>query len=321
MLQIWFKIFFRNQKKNWLNTLINISGLTLGLAGLLIVLLYINEEKSYNQWNPNKDDVYRVNLNRPTSEEVWFTVNAGMYLTYPKELPEVTEALMVNPFYRSKVVQYKDGFEFNNKTISTEPQFFDFFPFEILEGSTQKFAETRKNIALSKDYANRIFKGEKVVGNTVKIDDESYIVACVYKIPKNSHQEPDLLMQYSEDFEVHWGNHNNELFCKITEGTDLEALKQKMDAIIINKAYKSENISERHRHRFEFNNEYLPQIEEAGLKATGINQKTGLVEVVELENHPWFVGVQYHPEYKSTVLKPHPLFVDFIKAALKQSKK
>ena len=86
-------------------------------------------------------------------------------------------------------------------------------------------------------------------------------------------------------------------------------------------AYKSELISERHRHRYEFNNDYLAQMEEAGLKATGINPKTGLVEVVELENHPWFVGVQYHPEYKSTVLKPHPLFVDFIKAALKQSKK
>ncbi len=87
------------------------------------------------------------------------------------------------------------------------------------------------------------------------------------------------------------------------------------------KAYQSELISERHRHRYEFNNKYLKEIEEAGLKATGINPKTGLVEVVELENHPWFVGVQYHPEYKSTVLKPHPLFVDFIKAALKQSKK
>ena len=87
------------------------------------------------------------------------------------------------------------------------------------------------------------------------------------------------------------------------------------------KAYNSELISERHRHRYEFNNDYLSQMEEAGLKATGINPKTGLVEVVELENHPWFVGVQYHPEYKSTVLKPHPLFVDFIKAALKQSKK
>ncbi len=86
-------------------------------------------------------------------------------------------------------------------------------------------------------------------------------------------------------------------------------------------AYKSELISERHRHRYEFNNDYLEQIEKAGMKATGINPKTGLVEVIELPNHPWFVGVQYHPEYKSTVLNPHPLFVDFIKAALKQSKK
>jgi len=86
-------------------------------------------------------------------------------------------------------------------------------------------------------------------------------------------------------------------------------------------AYKSESISERHRHRYEFNNDYLEQIEKAGMKATGMNPKTGLIEVVELPNHPWFVGVQYHPEYKSTVLNPHPLFVDFIKAALKQSKK
>jgi len=85
-------------------------------------------------------------------------------------------------------------------------------------------------------------------------------------------------------------------------------------------AYQSENISERHRHRYEFNNEYLSQIEAAGMKATGINPKTGLVEVVEISNHPWFVGVQYHPEYKSTVLNPHPLFVDFIKASLKYSK-
>jgi CTP synthase len=86
-------------------------------------------------------------------------------------------------------------------------------------------------------------------------------------------------------------------------------------------AYQSVQISERHRHRYEFNNEYLEAIENAGMKATGINPKTGLVEVVELPNHPWFVGVQYHPEYKSTVLNPHPLFVDFIKSALKQSKK
>ena len=82
--------------------------------------------------------------------------------------------------------------------------------------------------------------------------------------------------------------------------------------------YKSELIDERHRHRYEFNNTYKKQIEAAGMKASGINPKTGLIEIVEIPSHPWFIGVQYHPEYKSTVLSPHPLFVDFIKAALKQ---
>ena len=87
----------------------------------------------------------------------------------------------------------------------------------------------------------------------------------------------------------------------------------------VNKAYGTTFISERHRHRYEFNNDYKHQIEKAGMKATGINPKTGLVEIVEIDVHPWFVGVQYHPEYKSTVLNPHPLFVDFVKACLVQS--
>lgn len=85
---------------------------------------------------------------------------------------------------------------------------------------------------------------------------------------------------------------------------------------IANKAYGKSDISERHRHRYEFNNSYLERIEEAGLLATGKNPETGLVEVVELKNHPYFVGVQFHPELKSTVENPHPLFVSFINAAL-----
>jgi CTP synthase len=75
-------------------------------------------------------------------------------------------------------------------------------------------------------------------------------------------------------------------------------------------------ISERHRHRYEYNNEYKERLEAAGLKATGINPETGLVEIIEIPSHPWFIGVQYHPEYKSTVASPHPLFVAFVKAAL-----
>ncbi len=90
---------------------------------------------------------------------------------------------------------------------------------------------------------------------------------------------------------------------------------------IANSVYNSELISERHRHRFEFNDNYKEQIEAAGMKATGLNPETGLVEIVEIPEHNWFVGVQYHPEYKSTVANPHPLFVAFVKAALKYKKK
>jgi CTP synthase len=85
-------------------------------------------------------------------------------------------------------------------------------------------------------------------------------------------------------------------------------------------AYGRTDISERHRHRFEFNNDFLKQFEEKGMMATGINPDQNLVEIVEIPSHPYFVGVQYHPEYKSTVANPHPLFVSFVKA-VKENKK
>ena len=85
-------------------------------------------------------------------------------------------------------------------------------------------------------------------------------------------------------------------------------------------AYQKENISERHRHRYELNNIYLEDFEKAGLVATGINEVQNLVEIVELTSHTWFVGVQFHPEYKSTVAESHPLFVAFVKAAMKRKK-
>jgi CTP synthase len=98
--------------------------------------------------------------------------------------------------------------------------------------------------------------------------------------------------------------------CALKEGS----LAQKMYGGV-------KSISERHRHRYEYNNQYLKPLEAAGMIASGINTATGLVEIVELPDHPWFIGVQYHPEYKSTVANPHPLFVGFIKAALKHKKK
>ncbi len=96
--------------------------------------------------------------------------------------------------------------------------------------------------------------------------------------------------------------------CKLKKGSKAYAI------------YGDTVIHERHRHRYEFNNKYLHQFEEAGMKAVGVNPDSELVEVIELKDHPWFIGVQYHPELKSTVLNPHPLFVGFVEAALKNKK-
>ena len=96
--------------------------------------------------------------------------------------------------------------------------------------------------------------------------------------------------------------------CKLLDGTKIA------------KAYNEEVVKERHRHRYEFNNAYLEDFETSGMIATGKNPESGLVEVVELPEHPWFVGAQFHPEYKSTVEKPHPLFLAFVKAAIVNKK-
>ncbi|HMS69183.1 MAG TPA: CTP synthase, partial [Saprospiraceae bacterium] len=92
--------------------------------------------------------------------------------------------------------------------------------------------------------------------------------------------------------------------CKLAKGS------------LAHKIYGKSNIEERHRHRYEFNNEYLERIEAAGMKASGVNPDNGLIEIIELPSHPFFVGVQFHPELKSTVENPHPIFVAFVKAAM-----
>jgi CTP synthase len=97
--------------------------------------------------------------------------------------------------------------------------------------------------------------------------------------------------------------------CKIEKGT------------FAHEAYKSGDISERHRHRYEFNNRYKDILKKAGLVISGISPDGELVEIIELKEHPWFLGCQFHPEFKSTPRKPHPLFTAFIGAALKNQKK
>jgi CTP synthase len=89
------------------------------------------------------------------------------------------------------------------------------------------------------------------------------------------------------------------------------------ESSLAQQVYGRKDITERHRHRYEFNNSYLESYKKAGMLATGINPQGKLVEIVEIKGHPWFIGVQFHPEYRSTVARPHPLFIGFVQAATK----
>jgi len=87
---------------------------------------------------------------------------------------------------------------------------------------------------------------------------------------------------------------------------------------LASKLYGRQEISERHRHRYEINNAYRAQLEDKGMIASGVNEQLGLVEVIELAGHPYFIGCQYHPEFQSKPFQPHPLFAGFVKAAIEQ---
>lgn len=122
--------------------------------------------------------------------------------------------------------------------------------------------------------------------------------------PKTKHPVIDLMEEQKNITDMggtmRLGGYN----CQLKKGTKAHSI------------YGAQKIRERHRHRYEFNGQYLEAFEGAGLIASGINPETNLVEVMELTNHPWFIGCQYHPELRSTVSDPHPLFVKFVKAAM-----
>ena len=139
--------------------------------------------------------------------------------------------------------------------------------------------------------------------NVLGIED-----ACSSEIDKNTKSPVIDLMENQKNLKHMGGTMRLGAYpCQMKEGTKAH------------KAYGKLLIQERHRHRYEFNNKFLEKFEKAGMICSGINPDSKLVEIIELKDHPWFIGTQFHPELKSTVDNPHPLFVSFVKAALEYS--
>jgi len=239
MLQTWLKLFFRNSKKNWLNTTINISGLTLGLVGLIIVLLYYKDEKSYDQWNTQKDILYKVSHKWGDGQTYNGTTDPEGEAA--KEIiPEITDYCTLNSGYGSQILRYKDKSVYETKIGAANANFFEFFPHTIVKGDPKEILATKKAIALSTDLEKQLFGDKESLGKTIKHGKNEYTVTGVYELKKPSIYLPNALMHRPVTTNDNWGGYGVYTFYKIPVGTDLSLVEKKIFDIYEDKYYKKE---------------------------------------------------------------------------------
>ena len=238
MLHNWLKIAFINYKKNWLSTLINILGLSVGLCIFLLVFLNWNDEKSYEKWNPNRDDIYLIEYKN--SGFGYMTSSNYPILYVSKErFKEIEDYTIGDTWY-----WYKQKLNVGNKSYYTETgiatnSFFDFFPFEKVAGSYKNALKNDSQIALSEEAAKALFGKDykNCIGKTVVMDnnDKIYIVTAVYRLPKdNTVFKPGFIIRPMnlEQNEGKWTNYSYIAYFKIKPGTDIKNLESKLSKLL-----------------------------------------------------------------------------------------
>lgn len=227
MYKIWFKIFYRTQKKNILNLLVNVLGLTLGLTGLIIVMLYYNNENSYNHWNPHKDDIFRV-LHYTEEEGVWETSTLIEGEKYLEEIPEVEGFYLSDTWYNDGVANINGENIYTNRILYGDSSFFNFFPFPIVAGNIEDFKILKSKIAISEEQAKIYFGNQNAIGQVFKIGSFDVEVALVYKRNPKSYFSPHVVMHFQQDFRREWGSFSKNLFCKLKSGSSIQEVEDKM---------------------------------------------------------------------------------------------
>lgn len=262
MLQTWLKLFFRNSKKNWLNLIVNISGLMLGFAGLLIVLLYFNDELSYNRLNPEKNEIFRV-IHKMSDGDIWATSTNIEGLKYKEDIPEIKDYYLSSGWYDNSLAKVNDKELYTRGILKGEPNFFDFFPFKIVEGNATTFKQARNNIALSQKQAKIFFGNESAIGKSVELAGRIFTVTTVYIIEGKHFFMPEMVIQYEKKLsDPHWGNFSRALFVKTIKNPEIADLEEKALAVW-------------------YENEVLPSAKKEGITPEKFMEKYGTTPVFE----------------------------------------
>ena len=241
MLLNWLKIAFANYKKNWLSTLINLFGLTLGLTGFILILLYWNHEKSFEKWNPNKDHIYFIENQIPDGGVMPMS-STGELKESPELFPEIESSVI---FTTSGKIKLKSGNKsFYGNSAYVNDGFFDCFPLQILAGNPDNAFKEKNSIAISTKVAQTIFGNnyQDAIGKVLKDDvlDKQYIVRTVYDNPYNTFISGDYFVRTDAfDEKTDWANNYSYYgFFKLKPNIDISQLEKKLTSKMISEMKK-----------------------------------------------------------------------------------
>ena len=254
MLKNWLKIAFINYKKNWLSTFINLFGLTLGLTGFMLILLHWNDEASYEQWNPQRKDIYFLQQYYKTEDWTNNNMSYQMTKTATDELPEIEDFVMFAYDNREGLMKTNSGkSQYVKEGESTSESFFNFFPFKLKFGSYKGALSDYNKITLSDKLSQQLFGDENPVGKELTLSDAKYIVTAVYTLPKgNSVVKPNyvVLSQTMKDDRENikkgyqnWGNNSYQALVKIKPNSNITNVEKDIfEKVLIKKRYPKEQL-------------------------------------------------------------------------------
>ncbi|MDR6760924.1 putative ABC transport system permease protein [Flavobacterium sp. 2755] len=230
MIFNWFKIFIYHLRQSKLFSLLNVLGLSIGVASVIFAILYWNNEHAYDQWNPEKENVYQVLNVIGGTGDTWATSSIPFGQTCKATIPEIEQICFMNDWYNEAVVKYQNKKLIDKKITVSDNNFFDFYPFPIIKGAKKDILKEKNSVAISEEQAKLLFKDEDPIGKSITYGDKPYIVKSVYRIVRPSSVEPNYVFGgiIRENDINSWGNFSYGLKIKIKKGTDINVVLKKM---------------------------------------------------------------------------------------------
>ncbi|MCK8142719.1 ABC transporter permease [Flavobacterium sp. I-SCBP12n] len=242
MLKNWINIFFYHIKNNKLFTVLNVLGLAIGIAGLIFATLYWNDEQSYNEWNPEKNNIHMV-INKVNNEQWPYTV--GTLGKYFDGDPNIESYNYSFNWYDSELFSYNGKKQKIEKAFNTQSKFFDYFPFPFIFGNDKNALKDDSSIAISEKIYKIFFNNENPIGKQIKFGKNFYTVNGVYKNEMKSSFAPDVVL--TDNFKKiitknldQWETFNFCLLLKLKTNASKEAVERKIEKLFIENVIKKE---------------------------------------------------------------------------------